>query len=396
MTVLSRNSFVIPYQYSVYFTHGVFSPDNPLLAEVLEQLSPALNPLPVMVVLDAGVQAAWPDLQQNLRAWFAQQGEHLQLRGPILVIPGGEPCKDGFAVPQQILTEAWERRLCRQSHIWAIGGGAFLDAVGLGAALFHRGVPLLRFPTTVLSQNDSGVGVKNGCNYAGGKNLAGVFAPPLAVINDSAFLTTLSDRDWRSGIAEAFKVAIIKDQAFLHWLCQHAHQLRERDLILMEELVRRCAILHLQHIQNSGDPFESGSSRPLDFGHWSAHRLESLSGFSLKHGEAVSIGLALDLQYAVEIGLLSADECRCCLTGLRDCGLPTDHELLRARDENGQLLILSGLAEFREHLGGKLHLTLPDHLGHKVEVHEYDVKVVEKIVTATGNHSDMEATGRGK
>ncbi|NLF93305.1 MAG: 3-dehydroquinate synthase, partial [Oligosphaeraceae bacterium] len=230
----------------------------------------------------------------------------------------------------------------------------------------------------------------------GGKNLAGVFAPPLAVINDSAFLTTLSDRDWRSGIAEAFKVAIIKDQAFLHWLCQHAHQLRERDLILMEELVRRCAILHLQHIQNSGDPFESGSSRPLDFGHWSAHRLESLSGFSLKHGEAVSIGLALDLQYAVEIGLLSADECRCCLTGLRDCGLPTDHELLRARDENGQLLILSGLAEFREHLGGKLHLTLPEHLGHKVEVHEYDVKVVEKIVTATGNHSDMEATGRGK
>ncbi len=381
MTVSSRNSFTIPYQYSVYFTRAVFAPDNPLLADVLTRLSPELRPLPIMLVIDAGVIAAWPNLQRDIEAWFSEQQHWLQKRGEILLIPGGEQCKDGFAVPQQILAEAWQRRLCRHSQVWAIGGGAFLDAVGLGAALFHRGVPLLRFPTTVLAQNDSGVGVKNGCNFAGGKNLAGVFAPPLAVINDAVFLTTLSDRDWRSGIAEAFKVAIIKDSVFLHWLCQHARQLRDRDLPVMEELVRRCGILHLQHIQDNGDPFEAGSSRPLDFGHWSAHKLESLSDFAVKHGEAVSIGLAVDLHYAAEIGLLTQEDCQLCLTGLQGCGLPIDHPLLRARNAAGQLLILAGLAEFREHLGGKLQLTLPNQLGHKIEVQEYNSELLEKIVT---------------
>ncbi len=382
MTVSYRNSFVIPYQYEVHFSRGIFASDNPRLREILSQLAPGLCPWPVMVAIDAGVAAAWPNLRQDIENWCEGEKQRLDLRLPILILPGGEQAKDGLIVPQQILTAGEERHLCRQSQLWAIGGGAFLDAVGLGAALFHRGLPLLRFPTTVLAQNDSGVGVKNGCNFAGGKNLAGVFAPPLAVINDSTFLTTLSDRDWRSGIAEAFKVAIIKDREFLHWLCRSAKQLRERNLSLLEELIQRCARLHLEHIRDSGDPFESGNSRPLDFGHWAAHRLEKISNFSLRHGEAVSLGLTLDLQYAAAIGLISPDECRLCQQGLADCGLPTHHPLLQARDKDGQLLILAGLAEFREHLGGKLQLTLPKQLGRKIEVQEYDQRVLEKIVAA--------------
>src|SRR5204862_561409 len=108
--------------------------------------------------------------------------------------------------------------LCRHSFLAAVGGGAVLDMAGLAAATAHRGIRHIRIPTTVLSQNDSGIGVKNGVNAFGKKNFLGTFAPPFAVINDSGFLTTLDDRDWRSGIAEAIKVALIKDAPFFNFI----------------------------------------------------------------------------------------------------------------------------------------------------------------------------------
>ena len=129
----------------------------------------------------------------------------------------------------------------RHSYVVAIGGGAVLDAVGYAAATAHRGVRLVRVPTTTLSQDDSAVGVKNGINAFGKKNFVGTFAPPHAVLNDFDLLTTLDDRDWRAGISEAVKVALLKDSAFFAWIEQHARELDERSLDAMAMLVHRCA-----------------------------------------------------------------------------------------------------------------------------------------------------------
>src|SRR5690606_103915 len=123
-----------------------------------------------------------------------------------------------------------------------------LDLSGYAAAIAHRGIKIIRIPTTVLSQNDSGVGVKNGVNYKGKKNFLGTFVPPFAVLNDYQFLTTLSDRDWRAGISEAIKVALIKDKSFFEWLESHAGELVARDQATMQYLIRRCAELHMEHI----------------------------------------------------------------------------------------------------------------------------------------------------
>jgi 3-dehydroquinate synthase len=192
--------------------------------------------------------------------------------------------------------------------VLGIGGGAVLDMVGYAAATAHRGIRLIRVPTTVLAQNDSGVGVKNGINAFGKKNFLGTFAPPYAVLNDIDFLTTLDDRDWRSGIAEAVKVALIKDANFFEFITTNAKALARRDMDSMQHLVYRCAQLHLNHIANSGDPFEKGSSRPLDFGHWAAHKLEQLTHYNLRHGEAVAIGIALDTTYSYMAGMLSRSD----------------------------------------------------------------------------------------
>jgi 3-dehydroquinate synthase len=229
----------------------------------------------------------------------------------------------------------------------------------------------------VLAQNDAGVGVKNAINLHGGKNTIGTFAPPFAVVNDYDFLDTLPARDWTAGISEAFKVAVIKDAAFFRDLCVLAPRLRARDRAAMEELVRRCALLHLQHIATSGDPFELGAARPLDFGHWSAHKLEGMTGYAVAHGEAVAIGLALDAGYARRMGWLSDAEADALLRGLSESGYTLWHPALNRRLGDGRLEILGGLDDFREHLGGELCVTMPRGIGAKFEVHEMDPALVE-------------------
>ena len=239
------------------------------------------------------------------------------------------------------------------------------------------GVRHIRIPTTVLSQNDSGVGVKNGVNYHGKKNFLGTFAPPAAVFNDAHFLSTLDERDWRSGMIEAVKVALIKDAAFFEWMEQHAEELAVGEPAALQYLIRRCAELHIQHIGGAGDPFESGSSRPLDFGHWSAHKLEQLTDFELRHGEAVSIGIALDSVYALLTGMLDNDSLERIIRLLKQLRLPLYHPLLDT-DEDGSSPIMAGLEEFREHLGGRLTIALLEGIGKGKEVHAIDPATLHK------------------
>jgi 3-dehydroquinate synthase len=254
----------------------------------------------------------------------------------------------------------------------AIGGGAVLDAVGLVAAVTHRGVRLIRVPTTVLAQDDSGVGVKNGVNLYGVKNFCGTFAPPFAVLNDMDLLTPLSERDKIAGMAEAVKVALIRDGGFFAWLERNADDLVTFERPALAQMIRRCAELHMHQIARGGDPFETGSARPLDYGHWSAHKLESMTKHHVRHGEAVAIGVALDARYSVLAGLLAeGQEARICAL-LEHLGFRLWHPALEATRPDGSLAVFEGLREFREHLGGELTVTLLEDIGSGTEVHAID------------------------
>jgi 3-dehydroquinate synthase len=268
----------------------------------------------------------------------------------------------------------------RHSYIIAVGGGALLDMVGLAAATAHRGLRHVRIPTTTLSQDDSGVGVKNGINAFGKKNFIGSFAPPFAVINDFQLLVSLSPRDKRAGYIEAVKVALIRDAEFFEAIEKDAEKLSGFEPQAMRRLIYRCAELHVNHIATSGDPFEFGSARPLDFGHWAAHKLESLSRHMLRHGEAVAIGMALDSRYSVEAGLLAEADLDRIVSLLDALGLELWHEALDRRDADGKPAGLPGLREFREHLGGELTVTLLRGIGQKVEVHAMDEARVERAI----------------
>jgi 3-dehydroquinate synthase len=319
-----------------------------------------------IAVVEAGLMAARPELPEAIARYAALHPADLALALPPLVLPGGEEAKQDLAAVQAIWQAVELAGLDRHAYVLAVGGGALLDGVGFAAATAHRGVRLVRVPSTTLAQADAGVGVKNAINAFGQKNFIGTFAPPWAVLNDAELLSTLGERDWRAGAAEAVKVALIKDADFFAWLEAQSAALCARDLRAMAQLVRRCAALHLAHIAQGGDPFEQGSSRPLDCGHWAAHKLERLSAHRLRHGEAVAIGLALDATYAQRQGLLAEADWR------RVVGLLLALGFSLACPELAGAGLLDGLEEFRAHLGGPLTVTLPAGIGRAVEVHRMD------------------------
>ncbi|AKP50718.1 3-dehydroquinate synthase [Cyclobacterium amurskyense] len=364
--------FSVPFSYEVFFTKALFSLNNNLFADLVSgQKIPK-----VYFVLDEGVVNTHPDLITAIKTYSEKYKEVFTLCADPLVIPGGEQVKNNQQYFQQVLKATDEYGIDRHSYIVGLGGGALLDMVGFAATIAHRGIRHIRIPTTVLSQNDSGIGVKNGINAYGKKNYLGSFSPPYAVVNDSDFLQTLEPRDWRSGISEALKVALIKDASFFVWIEGQIADLLDRDNPAMSELIYRCAQMHLDHIA-SGDAFESGSSRPLDFGHWAAHKLEHLTDYRVRHGEAVAIGIALDTTYSFLSGMLSENELNRVLKVITDLGFD-----LYLPELSGEVL-LQGLEEFREHLGGELTIMLLDKIGHGVEVHEMTealiVKAIEKL-----------------
>ncbi|MFN6462985.1 MAG: 3-dehydroquinate synthase [Nostoc sp. DedVER02] len=372
----------VTFNYEVYFTQNLFELKNPTLAQVVTADEEA-KPKKVVAVVDAGILKYQPELVKQLVAYTKFYGEVLAIAAEPMIISGGEAAKNDRTLVEQIQQLIETAGLCRHSYVLAIGGGAVLDLVGYAAATAHRGIRLIRVPTTVLAQNDSGVGVKNGINAFGKKNFLGTFAPPYAVINDSAFLTSLDDRDWRSGIAEAVKVALIKDAKFFDYIHSHSKALGRRDMDAMQQVIYRCAQLHLEHIANSGDPFEMGSSRPLDFGHWAAHKLEHLTNYRLRHGEAVAIGIALDSTYSYLAGLLDCSEWQRILNTLSALGftlyVPEMVENLSQLEHPDCLF--RGLTEFREHLGGELTLMLLKSIGKGIEVHEVNLLLYRQAIS---------------
>lgn len=376
-TYLQR--FSVPYEYPVVFTRDLFAPRNPVFADTLTRQEPGRR-VKVMAWVDAGLAAAQPDLIDRIASYVAAYGDRLELVARPEAIPGGEACKNDPALVERLQRRTVELGIDRHSVIVAIGGGALLDVVGYVAATVHRGIRHVRVPTTVLGQNDSGVGVKNGVNAFGQKNLLGTFAPPFAVLNDAAFLDSLDPRERTAGMAEAVKVALIRDGAFFDWLEGRAGALRAFEPAALDRLVRRCAELHMIQIASGGDPFEQGSARPLDYGHWSAHKLELLTGHSVRHGEAVAIGLALDARYSVLAGHLAAGEDARVHALLTALGLPTWHPTLETRDADGRYAVLRGLRDFREHLGGELTITLLAGVGRGIEVHEMDEGLIGQSI----------------
>ncbi|UCF15490.1 MAG: 3-dehydroquinate synthase [Phycisphaerales bacterium] len=355
--------FSCVFTHRLRFTGNVFTADNDTLSQILSEDSQSYSNIAVFV--DANFARTRPNLNRQVNGYFKK---YLPENLPrIHVVPGGEQIKNTQQDFQRILDILERSRLCRKSFVIAVGGGAVLDAVGFAAAITHRGLRLIRIATTTLSQADSAMAVKNGINAFGKKNYIGVFTTPWAIINDESTLDTLTTDNWLAGFSEAIKVALLKDPLLFEYIHRNCDGVRRRNLDVSIPIIRRSGRLHFDHITQSGDPFERADARPLDFGHWSAHKLEQMSGFELSHGQAVAIGSAIDATYANFMGwLCDADHQRIleCLSGI---GFQLYHRVMQQANT-----LLGGLDEFQEHLGGRLTIPSISRIGETFDIFEID------------------------
>lgn len=358
--------FAVPCTHRLRFTSDVLGEDESVLAELLEPSEG--RRAKVQFWVDEFVAQANPDLKQRLTRFAAAHRDRIEQAGSVQLVPGGEAIKNDIHILERMLKVFNHHDLDRRSYVVVIGGGAVLDAVGFAVQIAHRGLRLVRLPTTTLAQADSGVGVKSAVNLFQKKNWLGAFGVPWGVINDATLLSTLSDRDFLCGFSEAVKVSLLKDPAMFARLCELAPQIARRDMRAALPIIRDSGVWHLQHITAGGDPFEMLEARPLDYGHWSAHKLEPLSDYQLRHGEAVALGVAIDTIYSSLVhGLPIADALRV-LQCLSDLGFELDHPLLA-----DPRTLYIGMEEFRQHLGGRLTLTMLRGVGQPLDVHEVDL-----------------------
>jgi 3-dehydroquinate synthase len=369
--------FNVPFTHRLRFTRDLFQQDQQVLLDLIEPSGE--RPPQVQFWIDEHVRDANPHLKTRIQALANAHRDRFTLAGNVQVCPGGEAVKNDIHVVERMLKCMNAADLDRRSYVVVIGGGAVLDAVGFAAAIAHRGIRLIRLPTTTLAQADSGVGVKNSVNLFEKKNWVGTFAVPWGVINDEALLATLSDRDFRCGFSEAVKVALLKDAEEFERIEGAAERISHRDMEAARPVIRRSAELHLEHITRGGDPFEALEARPLDFGHWSAHKLEPMTHFELRHGEAVAIGVAVDTLYSSLVHGFPSEDAQRVLRCLRRLGLQLDHPALHETER-----LFAGLEEFRQHLGGRLTLTMLRRIGEKIDVHEIDrPRMLEAIEQVT-------------
>ena len=387
------------FQHRVWWSDRVLTPGNAAFAAALAGVHGHC-----VAFVDSGVAQSWPNLQHQLADAFAalqttplksarttahaetnSQLQHsavaetaatlLPSLAHVETIPGGEACKDGLKFAERVAKICFDHGVNRHGAVIAIGGGAVLDAVGFGAAIAHRGVRMIRIPTTTLAQDDSAMGVKCGVNMYGQKNALGCFTSPWAILCDEQFLSTLPIEHWLGGFSEAVKIALLKDAPLFEQLETRAKCIVSRDMQSAAPIFRRSAWLHREHILNGGDPFEIGSARPLDHGHWSAHRLEVLSQFAVPHGQAVSIGIALDACLAVEMRLLDKSVAKRILRLLQSLQLPIWHPILEADSE-----LFAGLEQFRQHLGGNFAIPLLNAIGSSRDVTRISAEDLRKSI----------------
>ncbi len=381
-------SFAVPFTHRLRFTSDVLGDEQNVLLDLVQRSGDQLPR--VQFWIDEYVSKADETLVPRIEQFIQQSTDRFISTGPIQIAPGGESVKNDIHAQEKMLQTINADDLDRRSYVIVIGGGAVLDAIGFAAAIAHRGIRLIRLPTTTLAQADSGVGVKNSVNLFAKKNWLGTFAVPWGVINDAKLLSTLPNRDFRCGFSEAVKVTVLKDREAFDEVCQLAPRIGQRDMPAALRVIRRSAQLHLQHITQGGDPFEMLEARPLDFGHWSAHKLEVMSNFELRHGEAVAIGVAVDTIYSSLVHGFPREDADRVLNALMSLGLSLDHPAL-----HDTWTLFRGLEEFRQHLGGRLTLTMLAAVGQKLDVHRVDrprmLQAIEEVAELASRNAQVQS-----
>jgi 3-dehydroquinate synthase len=333
----------------------------------------ALERLPELVARHVPGRRLALVTDSNVRPLPQRWGVTLPPMDAELVVPAGERSKSRerwSELSDTLLT----RKLGRDSALVLLGGGVVGDLGGFVAATYLRGIPYVQVPTTLLAMLDASVGGKTGVDTPHGKNLIGAFHPPAAVIADPRVLATLPEPDFRGGLAEAVKHGLIADRAYFDWIGTSVEAIGSRDPETLAALVLRSVEIKAAVV--SEDEREAGRRAILNAGHTVAHALEQASGYALRHGEAVAIGLVTECRLAESIGLAEPGSAAAVTKLLERLGLPTALPGLAAER------LLEAMGTDKKNRGSRIRFALPVAIGAMAPGEGWTVAVLEPAVEA--------------
>ena len=263
----------------------------------------------------------------------------------------------------------------RSTPILALGGGVIGDLTGFVAATYMRGVPLIQIPTTLLAQVDSSIGGKVAVNHRQLKNMIGAFYQPSLVIVDITVLKTLHHNEIVNGLAEVIKSAVIRDKKFFGYLEAHTEWIRSLDEVVLEEIIYNTARIKTSVIEQ--DERDLGLRNILNFGHTVGHAIEAASDFTIRHGQAVAIGMVVASRISNSMGLFRDQELARLLSLLKKLDLPTNLPVLPTED------ILAAMEHDKKILAGKVRFILPKTIGEVFITEDVDYVLLRNVLEAT-------------
>ncbi len=345
--------------YDVIIDRGLLGQLGPLVHEVAPSRS-------ALLVVDKTIAST-----HGRAALTSLQGAGVE---PIVVELAAEESQKTIETAQQVYGAMLGAGLDRSSPVIALGGGIIGDTAGFVAATYMRGVPLIQVPTTLLAMVDAAIGGKTGVNFplpggGLGKNMVGAFWQPKAVVVDPQVLSTLNARDFRCGLAECVKCALIADASLLQFLATEAPRILALDQDVLRTLIERCVRIKAEIV--AADERESGRRALLNLGHTFAHAIESISELKVRHGEAVSIGLMAAAHCAVKTGRLTADQHNHIEQVLTTFGLP-----IRLPSPVDEQRLLAAMRYDKKATQGRTQLILPTGVGGAELVGDVPVEVV--------------------
>jgi 3-dehydroquinate synthase len=299
-------------------------------------------------------------------------GSEIRKKYPLAVMPDGERAKSMRTV-QRLMDQMASLRLTRQSTLIALGGGVVGDVSGFAASIYMRGIAVVQVPTTLLAQVDSSIGGKTAVNHHVAKNMIGTFHQPALVVSDPLVLKTLPDREYASGLYEALKYGIIRDERMFEGFERNIRLLLKRDPETLEQLVAKCVGIKADVVM--ADEKEGDLRRILNFGHTIGHAIESALQYSrVKHGEAVGYGMITASRISSSLRKLPIDDLHRIEHAVGSVGrLPS----LRGLKSRG---ILSALSHDKKVRDGAVHFVLPRRIGDVEITPDVPLAVVSDIV----------------
>lgn len=292
--------------------------------------------------------------------------------GRLILLDAAEERKR-LATIEELGRELVRKGADRTSVLVAVGGGVTGDMVGFLASMYMRGISCFQVPTTLLAQVDSSIGGKTGVDLPEGKNLLGAFHQPEAVWIHSGWLDTLTPEDFRQGMAEIIKAAMIADARLFETLERDAGRLERRDPSALPPVIRACCRIKAEVVES--DEKETGRRRLLNLGHTTGHALERLSAYAMPHGDAVAVGLAVACALSARLGLLTSSDRARVESLCAFWGLP-----VRLTEGFAPRAVMEAMHSDKKRLGDALHFILPEGIGNAVDVVNPDPDLLESVL----------------